>query len=124
MVCFALVMVGFGVFNTVNNTKKVLKLHSKNIETCYMQNYNYTMFFLSNQHTKETFHEIPIFTNLVNDIYLINNHIRHPISQHNCLDKLLIASIVHPITWFRHKSLSTKVRAHSIIKGNEIFIYI
>jgi hypothetical protein len=35
-----------------------------------------------------------IFTNNLNNIYLINNHIQHPTSQHHHPHKLLIAAIV------------------------------
>ena len=38
-----------------------------------------------------------IFTYSLNSIYLINNHIQHPTSQHHHPDKLLIAAIIHQI---------------------------
>ena len=34
------------------------------------------------------------FTDILNNIYLINYHIQHPTSQHHHRDKLLIAAIV------------------------------
>ena len=61
-----------------------------------------------------------IFTNSLNNIYLINNHILHPTSQHHHPDKLLIAAIIHQIYWTPHKISIHKVRAHTCIKGNEI----
>ena len=51
--------------------------------------------------------------NNLNNIYLINNHIRHPSSQQHHLDKLLIAAIVHEIYWTAHKISIHKVRAHT-----------
>ena len=61
-----------------------------------------------------------IFTDNLNSIFLINNHIQHPTSQHHHLDKLLIAAIIHQIYWTPHKVHIHKVRAHSGIIENEI----
>ena len=61
-----------------------------------------------------------IFTNSLNNIYLINNHIQHPTSQHHHPDKLLKASIVHHIYWTPHTIHIHKVHEHSSITGNEI----
>ena len=45
-------------------------------------------------HTQDTF----VFTDQLNTIYLLHNHIRHPSSHHNHSDKPLIATIVNQIT--------------------------
>ena len=56
----------------------------------------------------------------LNSIYLINNHIHNPTSQHHHPDKLLITAIVHQIYWTPHLIHIHKVRAHTDIRGNEI----
>ena len=61
-----------------------------------------------------------IITDSLNNIYLINNHIQHPTSQHHHPDKLLIAANVRQIYWTPHTIHIHKVRAHSCITGNEI----
>lgn len=40
---------------------------------------------------------------ILNTIYYLNNHIKHPSSQCNHPGKFLVASILHLITWFPHK---------------------
>lgn len=60
--------------------------------------------------TQHTF----IFTHSLNNIYLIGNHIRHPPSQDNRTDKLLLSTLVHQILWTKHNI------AHIRITGNEI----
>ena len=60
-----------------------------------------------------------IFTDSLNNIYLINNHIQCPTSQHHHPDKLLIAAIVRQIYWTPHLIHIHKVRAHTGIRGNE-----
>jgi hypothetical protein len=60
-----------------------------------------------------------ISTNNLNSIYLINNHIHRPTSQHHHPDKLLIAAIIHQIYWTPHLIHIHKVRAHIGILGNE-----
>ena len=64
--------------------------------------------------------ETHIFTDSLNNIFLINNHIQHPTSQHHHPDKLLIASIIWQIHWTPYTIHIHKVRAHSGIIGNEI----
>ena len=59
--------------------------------------------WLALANTQELNHDINIFTDSLNSIYLINNHVRRPSSQHNYPDKLLTTSICQHITWFRHK---------------------
>jgi hypothetical protein len=61
-----------------------------------------------------------IFTDSVNSIYLLMNHIQHPTSQHHHPDKILIAAIIHQIYLTPHFVHIHKVRAHTGIKGNEI----
>lgn len=61
-----------------------------------------------------------IFTNSLNNINLIGNQIRHPSSQHNLTDKLLISSIVHQNSWTKHNITIPKVRPHIGITCNEI----
>ena len=69
--------------------------------------------------TRQSTQDIHIFTDSLNSIYLIHNHIRHPSSQHNHPDKLLISAIVNHITWSTHKITIHKVRAHTCIIGND-----
>lgn len=57
-------------------------------------------------------HGISFFTYSPNSIYLINNHITHPSSQHHQLNKLLMLSIVNQIIWPKHKITIHKIRAH------------
>lgn len=59
-----------------------------------------------------------IFTDSLNRIYLLLNHIRHPSSQHNHLDELLIIHIRHAIKILTHKITIMTVCAHTYIKGN------
>ena len=61
-----------------------------------------------------------IFTDSVNSIYLLSNHIQHPTSQHHHPDKILIAAIIHQNYLTPHFVHIHKVRAHTGIKGNEI----
>ena len=61
-----------------------------------------------------------IFTDSLNSIYLINNHIQHPTSQHHHPDKLLIAALINQIYWTPHMVHIHKVRAHTGISGNEM----
>ena len=61
-----------------------------------------------------------IFTNSLNIIFLINNHIQHPTSQHHHPNKLLTTTIIHQIYWTPHTIHRHKVRAHSSIIGNKI----
>ena len=63
-----------------------------------------------------------VFTDNLNNTYLINNHIHHPSSQHNHPDKLLISTMVHQIPWIKHNITIQKARAHIKFLGNE-FIY-
>lgn len=63
---------------------------------------------------------IHIFPHIQNNIYLINNHVGRPLSQHNHPCKLLIVSIVHHINWFPHNSTKLKVQAHMGIIGNDL----
>ena len=72
------------------------------------------------KHIQHTQRDTYIFTYSLNSIYLINNHIHHPTSQHHHPDKLLIAAIIQQIYWTPHKIYIHKVRAHSDITGNEI----
>jgi hypothetical protein len=68
---------------------------------------------------------IPISS--INNIYLINNHIRDLSSQYlNPLDELLISTIVHQIRWSTHKVTVTikKVRAHIGISINKTTNYL
>ena len=61
-----------------------------------------------------------IFTNSLNNTYLINNHIQHPTSQHHHPNKFLIAAIIHQIYWTPHLIHIHRVWAHTCIMGNEI----
>jgi ribonuclease HI len=65
--------------------------------------------------TKSTY----IFTDSLNSIYLINTQLKHPTSQNNHPNKLLLQEIIKHI----NNKLSTlhihKVKAHKGIQGNE-----
>lgn len=61
-----------------------------------------------------------IFTDSLNNINLIGNHIRHSSSQHNHPDKLLILIIVHQILWTKHNIIIPKVRPHIGVTCNVI----
>jgi hypothetical protein len=75
---------------------------------------------LAIKNIKTTQTDTYIFTDNLNNIYLINNHIQHPTSQHHHPDKLLIAAIVRKLYWTPHKIHIQKVKAHSCITGNEL----
>ena len=60
------------------------------------------------------------FTYSLNSIFLINNHIQHPTSQHHHPNNLLITKIVNQIYWTQHTIHIHKVCAHLGITGNEI----
>ena len=64
--------------------------------------------------------DMHIFMDNLNNIFLMNNYIQHPSSQHHHLNKLHITKIVHKICWTPHKIHLHKVRAHSAIIGNEM----
>lgn len=58
-----------------------------------------------------------IFTNSLNNIYLLNNHIHNPSSQHNHPNKLLIASTVFHIQQSLHQTTTQHVIALTNILG-------
>ena len=89
---------GSGVYNPNNNTQIAERLPSyPNILRAEL---NAILIAIKTiQNTQINTH---IFTDSLNNIYLINNHIQHPTSQHHHPDKLLIAAIVHQIYWTPH----------------------
>jgi hypothetical protein len=107
---------GSGVYSPANNLRIAERLPSlQNILRVEL----YTI-LIAIQGAQHHMQDTQIFTNSLNSIYLIHNHMRHPSSQHNHPDKLLIAAIVNHITWSTHKITIQKVRAHTSIIGNEI----
>ena len=94
---------GSGVYSPANNIRIADRLPGlQNILRAQLN-----AILIAIQSTQYHTRDIHIFTNNLNSIYLINNRIRHPSSQHNHPDKLLIAAIVIHITWFTQKSQST-----------------
>ena len=86
-------IVSSGIFNTPLAINIVAKLLSyPNILRAEL----YAL-LLAIEHTKKLTIDTFIFTNNLNNIYLLLNHIRHPSSQYNHLDKLLIALIIDAI---------------------------
>ena len=73
-----------------------------------------------NCHKKHTFTHLDtyIFTDNLNIIFLINNHIMHPSALYHHPNKLLIATILHP-NHTKHKISIHKVRAHTDIMGKK-----
>jgi len=69
-------------------------------QTSYEQNYMPSSFLEQLQKNKpqHTF----IFTDNLNHICLIGNHIWHPSSQHDHPGKLLMSTLVHQILWTKH----------------------
>jgi ribonuclease HI len=107
---------GSGVYSPNNNTKIAERLPG--YQNILKAELNAILLAVKNiQLTKIDTH---IFTDSLNSIYLINNHIHRPTSQHHHPDKLLIAAIVRQIYWTPHKIHIHKVRAHTGITGNEI----
>lgn len=74
---------------------------------------------LAIEHTKSLTIDTFIFTNNLNNIYLLQIHIQHPSSQNNHLDKPLIAHIIYAIKNSTHNISITKVRAHTNIILND-----
>lgn len=70
--------------------------------------------------TKDQSQDTFIFTNSLNSIFLINNHIHQPLSQHNHLDKLLILAIAHQILWTKYNITIQNIKVHIGMKSNEI----
>lgn len=76
--------------------------------------------WLALANTQTTPHNIHIFTDNLNNICIINNHVWCPFSQHNHPDKLLIALIVHFIMWSQHKTTIHKAQAHMSVQDNKL----
>ena len=107
---------GSGVYCPANNLRIAERLPSlQNILRAEL-----TTLLIAIQGTQQHTQDTHIFTDNLNSIYLIHNYIRHPSSQHNHLDKYLIAAIVNHITWSAHKITIQKVKAHTCIISNEI----
>ena len=62
----------------------------------------------------------PQDTYIFNNIDLINSRIRHPLSHHHHLDKLLVSTIVDQIQWTTYQIIVYNVRAHIGITNDEI----
>jgi ribonuclease HI len=107
---------GSGVYIPNNNTQIAKRL------PCYQNILRAELYalLLAIKNIKITKINTHIFTDNLNSINLINNHIQHPTSQHHHPDKLLIAAIVRKIYWTPHKISIHKVRAHTCIRGNEL----
>ena len=106
----------FGVYSPANNIRIAERLPSlQNILRVELN-----AILIAIQSTQHHTQDIHLLTDNLNSIYLINNHIRHPSSQYNHPDKLLIVAIVNHITWSMHKITIQKIRAHIGIISNEI----
>ena len=107
---------GSGVYSSANNLRIVERLPC--LQNILRAELNAILIAIqgTQHHTQDTH----IFTNSLDTICLIHNHIRHPSSQHNYLDKLLITAIVNHITWSIHKIAIQKVTTHTSIIGSEI----
>jgi ribonuclease HI len=107
---------GSGVYNPNNNTKISERLPG--YQNILRAKLNAILIAVKNIQITQI--DIHIFTDSINIIYLINNHIHHPTSQHHHPNKLLIATTVRQIYWTPHKVHIHKVRAHTGIAGNEL----
>ena len=85
-----------GVYSQLNNLQIVERLMS----LCNILRLELYTIRLALANTQDINHDIHIFTNNLNNFYIINNHIRDPSSQHHRPYKLLIAFIIQHIIWF------------------------
>ena len=105
-----------GIYSPNNNTQISKSLLG--YQNILRVELNAILIAIKNIQTTKT--DIHIFSHNLNNIYLINNHIQHPTSQHHHPNKLLIAAKIHQIYWTVHFIYIHKVRAHTGIKGNAI----
>ena len=85
--------VGSGVYSPNNNTQISERLPGyQNILRAELN-----AILIAIKTIQTTQRDIHIFTDSLNSIYLLNNHIQHPTSQHHHPDKLLITAIIHQI---------------------------
>jgi hypothetical protein len=75
--------------------------------------------FFAVQHTQHLQSDVHIFTNSLNSLHFLANCLCQPSSQHNHIDKLLIAKINFHIQHTPHQVSIQKERAHNQIIGNE-----
>ena len=107
---------GSGVYSPNNNTQISGRLpRYQNILRAYLNT-----IFIAIKTIQTTQTDTHIFTNNLNSIYLINNHLQHPTSQHHHPNKFLTATIIQKQIWTPHLIHIHKVRAHTGIMGNEI----
>ena len=107
---------GSGVYSPYRNTRILERLPGyPNILRAELN-----AILIAIKNTQNTQQDTYVFTNSLNDIYLINNHIQHPTSQHHHPNKLLIAAIVRQIYRSPHMIHILKVRTHIGISGNKI----
>ena len=74
---------------------------------------------LAIEHTKTLTTYTFIFIDLLNKVYLLLNHIRHPSSQNNHPNKLSSQTILMPSKPHATTLPLKKVRAHTNIRGND-----
>ena len=108
-------MAGSGVYSPNNNTQISERLPGYQ----YILRAKLDAIFIAIKTIQTTQTDTHIFRNNLNSIYLINNHVQHPTSQHHHHDKFLIATIIQK-KWTLHLIHIHKVRAHTGIMGNEI----
>ena len=82
-----------GVYG-LNNDIRIIERLPGLPSTLHMELYT---LFIAIAATKDYWQDNVVFTDNLNNMYLINNHIHHPSPQHNHLDKLLILGIAHRI---------------------------
>ena len=85
--------VGSGIYSPNNNTQISERLPG--YQNILRAELNAILIAIKTIQTTQT--DTHIFTDNLNSIYLINNHIQRPTSQHHHPDKLLIAAIIHQI---------------------------
>lgn len=71
------------------------------------------------EHTKTLPFHTFMFTNSLNSMYLLLNHIRNSSSHYNHPGKLLIIQIVNTLKIFHHNTTIRKVEAHTHIIGSD-----
>ena len=101
-----------------NSTRYKYHNDSQDFKTFLEQ--NFTIFGFQFPTKEEVNIYIYIFTENLNSIYLINNHIRYPCPQYNHLVKKIITSIAQHIRYLCYKMTIQKVRAHTRSKENNM----
>ena len=87
-----------------------------NILRAEMMALHHTLRLLTTTYQNEPAH---IFTDCINVIYLLKNHIKHPTTHNSHPDKVTLASMVQMLLGRTQITTIHKVRAHANIDGNE-----